>query len=223
MTKQSSLAEQAIVTDKQETLPPHVVAMFGKPPVLRTENLDIYKFILRDIAKEIGPQTTFEWFWVKDLADLIWEIRRHRLDITSILDAAFKPALKSVLKSMEVPSFDPTGLVSLEKSEASFLEKELFADQWYGSPDDRTLVSARLAKYGLDAESVAGQAFVLRQEEIRTLEILIERAELRRDRILREIGFYRETLAEILDPLTRKMIEAKPTLIPPSQEAAWAT
>jgi hypothetical protein len=222
MTTKSEVAETTISIDKQRALPPHIEAMFGKPPVLSTENRDIYEFIRLDIAQEIRPQTTFEWFWVKDLADLIWEIRRYRSAITLILDAAFKPALKSVLKSMEVPSFDPTGLVSLEKSEASFLEKELFADQWYGSPDDRTEVSGRLAKYGLDAESVAGQAFVLRQEEIRILEILIERAELRRDRILREIGFYRETLAEILDPLTRKMIDGKPKDIPliTQQEAA---
>jgi hypothetical protein len=190
MTKPSNPAEKASTTEEQGSLPPRIQAMFGKPPVLSTENLGVYEFILLDIAKEIRPRTTFEWFWVKDLADIIWEIRRYRSAIASIMDVVSKPALKSILESTEVPSYAP-GIVSLEKSEADFWKKESFADKWYGSPDERAEVSAKLAKYELDADAVAGEAFVIRQNPIHTLQILIERVELRRDRILREIGFYR--------------------------------
>lgn len=203
----STEVSAATVNGQQETLPPHIKAVFGKPPVLSSENYELYEFILLDLAKEIRPQIIVEWEWIKDLADLIWIIRRYRLAITSILEAAFLPALKSILESTEVPSSDPKGLVSLERSAKSFLEREYLADQWYRGPEEQAEVSERLAKYNLDANSIAGQAFVMRQREIRALEMLIERAELRRDRILREIVFYRENLAETLDPLTRKLID----------------
>jgi hypothetical protein len=221
MKKPSNPAEKASATEEQGSLPPHIQDLFGKPPVLSTENRDIYKFILLDIAKEIRPRTTFEWFWVKDLADIIWEIRRYRSAIVSIMDVVSKAALKSILESTEVPSYAPE-IVSLEKSEANFWKKESFADKWYGSPDERAEVSAELAKYELDADAIAGEAFVLRKNQIYTLQMLIERGELRRDRILREIGYFRETLAETLDPLVRKMIDGKPSDVPliPKQEAA---
>jgi hypothetical protein len=44
------------------------------------------------------------------------------------------------------------------------------------------------------------------------LEDLIGRAERRRYHVLREIAFYRETLAEILDLHMQKLIDEKPDL-----------
>ena len=100
-------------------------------------------------------------------------------------------------------------------------KRELFADKWYGSATERAEVSATLAKYDLDADAVAAHAFVVRQTQIQALETLIGRAELRRDRILREISFYRETLTEGLDPLTRKLIDARPMTFPSLLNRQW--
>jgi hypothetical protein len=202
MEKQGNTAELAGTAADQVTLPPHIEAMFGKPPVLRTESLEAYEYMRLEIARQIRPMQMIEWAWVIDLANLIWEIRRYRSAIKMILDAAFKPALKSVLHSMsDIPLIE-----SLEASD----KRESFADKWYGSATERAEVSATLAKYDLDTDAVAAHAFVVRQTQIQALETLIERAELRRDRILREISFYRETLTEGLDPLTRKLIDASP-------------
>ena len=101
MRNQTTTAPETTAIDEQGKLPSHVEAIFGEPPVLSTENRDIYQSVLLDIANQIRPQTIFEWSWVKDLTDLIWEIRRYRWQIILILQAAFKPALKALLKSTE--------------------------------------------------------------------------------------------------------------------------
>ena len=205
MRNQTTTAPETTAIDEQGKLPSHVEAIFGEPPVLSTENRDIYQSVLLDIANQIRPQTIFEWSWVKDLTDLIWEIRRYRWQIILILEAASKPALKALLKSTEVATFSYKFIAERE-------EEEIFADKFFGSSAEKSEVYARLAKYGLDAESIAAEALLMRVKEIRALEVLIERAELRRGRILREIAFYRETLAEILDLHMQKLIDEKPDL-----------
>ena len=71
--------------DELKEVPPHIKAIFGEPPLLNTENRNTYESLLLDIANQIRPQKALEWSWVKDLADLIWEIRRYRWQITLIL------------------------------------------------------------------------------------------------------------------------------------------
>ena len=205
MANQDHQSERTTTTDELKKVPPHIEAIFGEPPILNTERRDIYESLLLDIANQIRPQKALEWAWVKDLADLIWEIRRYRWQITLILEAASKPALKALLKSTEVATFSYKFIAERE-------EEEIFADKFFGSSAEKSEVYARLAKYGLDAESIAAEALLMRVKEIRALEVLIERAELRRGRILREIAFYRETLAEILDLHMQKLIDEKPDL-----------
>jgi hypothetical protein len=195
---------------KQVVLPPYIAVLLGEPPILPTEERAVYESIFSEIANQIEPKPIFEWLWVRDLTDLIWEIRRLRWQKTLILEAASKPALKALLKSTEV--------CTVIKSVTECDEEEIFADKLWRSPEERAEVYDRLAKYGLDAESIAAQAFVMRQNEIRIIDMLIERAERRRDRILREIGSFREATAELLE-LTRKLIDEKPD-VPPQQEAA---
>jgi hypothetical protein len=191
--------------DELKEVPPHINDIFGEPPILNTERRDIYESLLLDIANQIRPQKALEWSWVKDLADLIWEIRRYRWQITLILEAASKPALKALLKSTEVATFSYKFLAERE-------EEESFADKLFGSSEEQSEVYAKLAKYSIDSESIAAQALLMRGKEIRALEDLIGRAERRRYYVLREIAFYRETLAELLDLHTQKLIDEKPDL-----------
>ena len=205
MRNQTTTAPETTAIDEQGKLPSHVEAIFGEPPVLSTENRDTYESLLLDITNQIRPRKALEFCWAKDLTDLIWEIRRYRWQITLILEAASKPALKALLRSTDVTT-------SFFKSEAKCAEEEIFADKFFGSSAEKSEVYARLAKYGLDAESIAAQALLMWGKEIRALEDLIGRAERRRYHVLREIAFYRETLADLLDLHTQKLIDEKPDL-----------
>jgi hypothetical protein len=46
--------------------------------VLSSENAELYRAQFDEIARCIDPNDAIEWLWVRDIADLDWEIRRLR-------------------------------------------------------------------------------------------------------------------------------------------------
>jgi hypothetical protein len=59
-------------------IPPDVQALFGDPPLLRGEDDGLYHTLMERFAKLIEPKDMIEWWWVKDMTDHSWEIRRLR-------------------------------------------------------------------------------------------------------------------------------------------------
>ena len=60
------------------SVPPDIEALFGDPPLLSTENPTLYRNMLDRYAESVAPRNIIEWLWVKDVADLSWEIPRLR-------------------------------------------------------------------------------------------------------------------------------------------------
>jgi len=58
--------------------PDEVQALFGDPPLLRGEDVRLYKNLMGQFAKLVEPKDMIEWWWVKDITDHSWEIRRLR-------------------------------------------------------------------------------------------------------------------------------------------------
>jgi len=59
-------------------VPADIEALFGDPPLLSTEDPARYRDMLDRFAESIAPRNIIEWLWVKDVADLSWEIPRLR-------------------------------------------------------------------------------------------------------------------------------------------------
>src|SRR5262245_43720448 len=59
-------------------VPADIEALFGDPPLLSTEDPARYRDMLDRFAESIAPKNIIEWLWVKDVADLSWEIPRLR-------------------------------------------------------------------------------------------------------------------------------------------------
>jgi hypothetical protein len=99
----------ATVSDKKSkkllraAVPPHIRALFGPRPLLRTEDVEAYDRLLSELALEIEPSGITEWLWVRDLADLNWEMMRIRRAIASLLNVEFKRALYETLKRVAQP------------------------------------------------------------------------------------------------------------------------
>jgi hypothetical protein len=123
-------------------IPPYIREVFGRPPLLRTEDPDAYDRLLSELALEISPRGIAEWLWVRELADLNWEILRTRRAIASLLNISFKPALFETLIRV---------LPSSERSNANEI-----AEQWFARPEGDAWMLARikvieiLEKYGLE-------------------------------------------------------------------------
>ena len=48
------------------------------PPLLRGEKVELYDELIGQFARIIEPKDMIEWWWVKDITDHCWEIRRLR-------------------------------------------------------------------------------------------------------------------------------------------------
>ena len=58
--------------------PVEVQALFGDPPLLRGEDDSLYYKLMERFTELVGPKDMIEWWWVKDMTDHTWEIRRLR-------------------------------------------------------------------------------------------------------------------------------------------------
>ena len=65
------------------------------------------------------------------------------------------------------------------------------AQAWFEGPQDQEKVKTELAKYGLTAEAIVAQTYVLRRDELAMLHRLVAAAEARRDTITRNFNEYR--------------------------------
>src|SRR6516225_8268116 len=63
---------------RNNSVPPHIQALFGNPPLVSTEDPNLYWDMLDRFAESIAPRNIIEWLWVKDIVDLSWEIARLR-------------------------------------------------------------------------------------------------------------------------------------------------
>jgi hypothetical protein len=60
------------------SVPPEVQALFGDPPLMRGEDVGAYNKLLDQFAELVEPRDVLEWWWVRDITDHTWEIRRLR-------------------------------------------------------------------------------------------------------------------------------------------------
>src|SRR5262249_42554975 len=158
--------------------------ILGHPPVLSTENRQAYDALLTQLVLEWKPRKIIGWMFVGDLADISWEIFRHRRAIANLFEISFKTALKAVLTDVLPeegckPWFDYYDTV------------KGLAQAWFEGPQEQEKVKSELAKYGLTAEAIVAQTYVLRRDELAESHRLLAVAEARRTEIIRNFNEYR--------------------------------
>jgi hypothetical protein len=169
----------------QTALPPYIRELFGSPPLATVEDHDAYDGLLSELVLEIDPHGIREWMWVRDLADVNWDILRIRRAIASIFNISFKPALIEVLKTA-LPW--GTGFVSVAE----------LADEWHAAPNEAAGIGGRarvietLASHGLKPDAVMGQVFMQHARVLERMEQMLASAERRRAALTRELQAHRE-------------------------------
>ena len=148
-------------------IPADIAAIFGPPPVLATEPREAYERLFIELVLEWGPSKTTEWLLVRDIADLSWEILRLRRVIASVLKISFREALAAVFANV---------LPRRSLTPNHFSKAAALADAWYAGPEQQEKAKSALAKYGLDAQAVVGQAFILRCDELEKIERMLAAA-----------------------------------------------
>jgi hypothetical protein len=84
------MLNQNLIAKEMEQIPAAIAELFGRPPVLPSEDLPAYEKLCLKIAKSVDPSDIIEWMWTKDICDYTWEIRRLReFKVKAIEDTQF--------------------------------------------------------------------------------------------------------------------------------------
>ena len=179
-------------------VPAEIQALFGDPPLLSTEDPARYWDMLDRFAEFVEPKNIIEWLLVKDIVDLCWEIARLRCYRAQQIENACRHKNAAIEYARE----------HANDRNLSWMERL-----------DRAQIEARLNVSKLDTET--DPASLLMSEYLETYETvdkLLMAAELRRDRILRELDFRRERIAPLLRKTSDELIDASADAVPLATE-----
>ena len=176
---------------EQLVLPPSLPAPFdldcvAPPRVFRGEDADGYHALLGRICAALRPADVLEQIWVRDVADLVWEIFRLRRMKTEFMNEAAGDGLSIVL---EKRGSLPGGGSSASRT----------AERWAsGDREARNTVDKGLATAGLTMDAVGARTLVHHIWNFERIDRMTQMAEARRDSALHEIERYRAGFARRL-------------------------
>jgi len=172
-------------------LPKDIAALFGPPPTLKSEGDELYWNWMERFVKCMVPQDVIEWFWIKDLVDINWEIRRLR---------------RLPIELVEIGRESRNARIEWEREHAA--DAPYFdAISCTSGPPTPAQIEARKNKPLFDTEADSAALLLERIEKYERIEKLITSAELRRDRILREIELRRDHMGRRLRAASDEMLE----------------
>ena len=200
-----------------ETLvPAEIRDMLGKPPLLATEDPNQYDALLTELVREVRPSDFIEWLWVKDIADLTWDIFRYRRIKASYVDGRFRFALVQQLNlalERDKRAAHPDRRLSFDldriRDEANKLANDFIANANTKEKRDKWLKA-----HGVNAESITATSFDAAVDKLEVIERLLASVEHRRNNALHEIERRRNALGRALRQTSDRIIEGEAPLVP---------
>ena len=193
-------------------IPRSVLAVLGDPPLISGEDLGAYYSLLGQLGAECGALGILDWIWVKDIADLTWQILRMRQWMRVMIENGQKTGLAAGID--QLLSMRPGETVS---ATANRLADEAFSDlapDQHGR-DGAARLSALLKPHGLGMHQIAAaNSFFQQFKSISEAEELITSLEYRRDRALRQLENRRLSLGSQLRSTVEGVIESPSAAAP---------
>jgi len=169
-------------------------------PCLITESSDELASLCEQVNQEIKPAGFIERIYVEDVVALTWDILRLRRSKTAIINGAFLAALQGILEQL-LCRRDTDVLYDHEHA------AEDLARGWFDNKKAKTQVATLLRNFGLDERAIEAEAFRLRVDDLERFDRMLALAEVRRDRALRCIAEYRQSLAKQIKQSTDQILD----------------
>ncbi len=175
-------------------------SVLGPAPVLPGEDSRAYDELLARISSTVNPSDIFEEIWVRDIADLTWEIFRLRRHKTRLLEAAIPEALENTLAPLiNGPARFGTSISYDENGNREPTPAQQLVNDWINrKPAAIKRVNQILAGARLTMDDVDARAFGLQIQNSERINDLLQSAETRRNYVLREIEHRRSAFARAL-------------------------
>jgi hypothetical protein len=170
------------------------------PPLLPNEDPNRYRQLFAAFAHAIRPTDVLECVWLKDDADLQWEILRYRRWKAALIEGTERDAIRSLLQSALNDG--------MQAEEELNSQAARVAHDWDIVKDLRERFSADPRATGIIPEIINAQAFGLRSKPLAIVEKMLADADRRRNMVLREIERHRDVMAKRLREVSEKLIEA---------------
>ncbi len=176
-------------------------ASLGPPPLIEGEDGVAYNQFHGGVAASVKPKDFLEEIWVRDIADLSWEVLRLRRIKAQLLKSWTAVKIRVYLKDL------------CGASQAQKLSAEL------GDPSVIARVDELLSANGLSLESITAEVFVELTEALERIDRMMMNAETRRNNALHEVERHRSTLAQALRRATDEVVDAEFEDVRPGQRA----
>lgn len=194
--------------------PAGIAELFANPPLVGNETRAEYDLLFSAIAAAVKPADAIAWLFVRDIADLSWEIRRERSLKLQIVRSAQADIVSRRLKS---PPPRPASLafdllLDPEDNKASrkfYLKQYKGAELWLSDPNARKKIEVELAEEGHDSSDILVVALEESANQIDAIDRRIASYELRRMSALKMIEHYNEILARRLETASSDVIEGE--------------
>jgi hypothetical protein len=184
----------SVVKDHAQSFPECLGQLFGNAPTLKSEDRKVYWDFMNEVIRCIKPEDMIEWLRVKDVVDLSWEILRFRklkITLIEIEREETNAGIEWAREHPDEPFYDGDGLALRLRPPT---EKEM---------------ERRKNRPPIDTETDSAGLLWRHIDQYERIESLLTSAELRRDRILREIEIHRAELARRLRQTTGEIIDAR--------------
>jgi hypothetical protein len=113
---ESRPAEKQASTALAAAIPPDVLELLGRPPLLSTEDAKLYYAMLASIAQAIRPTDVITWLLIKDLTDHRVEIARYRRFKTDLVEAARRKQIRDAISGWTSEA-DSVGVILRREAE----------------------------------------------------------------------------------------------------------
>jgi hypothetical protein len=183
-----------------EPMRPLRTPLLPRPPLLMTESREDFDQVRNTLEAEIQPRGMIEQMYVRDMAYILWEIRRLRRCKDTIINVAFRTGLERVLKQLLRRPGQNEWFNSNE-------EIEDLALRWFTDPKAKKEVTELLQKFELDEIAIEAEAIRECSQSLEQLDRMLRSLEARRDRALALVTEYRVNLAHQLRGSAERMLQ----------------
>jgi hypothetical protein len=170
-------------------------------PVLPTESADDLARIRAEFSAAINSHGIVDEICVLDYIELTWEIMRLRRYKTAILNLGFTSALEELLREL-------LGHLGYEYGQAKELAQNT-VQRWHTNKRTRKWAEQVLKQFQVDNSAIEARAYINQSSAIDHIDDLLEAAESRRNKVLRFIAEYRESLATYLEKTSKRIIDSE--------------
>jgi hypothetical protein len=183
--------------------PKELLRFLEDPPLVGDEKPEDYNNVFSAIVIAAKPSDAIDWFYIKDVADLTWEIRRERAIKVGIIKLMQKEVVLDLLKTT---GEDPS---SFESHMYRIFSAANDAERWSLDSQANEEINSKLAARGYPTSAVLAQACIEGAAQIDAVDRRIASYEMRKMLIIREIERRNERLSRRLEKASSEIIEAE--------------